>query len=106
MSGTIAPTVDQERLPNVQPCEILREDFMIGSAIAVADVAEGSGIPSARLQALLAGQISIDAEIDLRLARYFGMSDGFFLGLQHDFELDEARDTHRDALAQIVRRGS
>lgn len=97
---------DDDRLPNVHPGEILREDFLIGSDIAIAEVAVGSGVAATTLDALIREEASIDAEIDLRLARYFGMSEGFFLGLQHDYELEEARDALRDTLPQIVRRAA
>jgi addiction module HigA family antidote len=107
MSGSRTIIADDgDRLPNVHPGEILREDFLIGSEIPIGEVAEGSGVAIAQLQALLDERAAIDAEIDLRLAHYFGMSEGFFLGLQHDYELEEARDAHRDALAKIVRRAA
>lgn len=97
---------DDDRLPNVHPGEILREDFLIGSEVSFDEVVTSSGVSAAHLRALLNERDKIDAETDLRLARYFGMSEGFFLGLQHDYELEEARDAHRDALAKIVRRAA
>jgi antitoxin HigA-1 len=107
MSGSRTIIADgDDRLPNVHPGDILRDDFLIGSAIPVEEVAGGSGLEIARLLALLDGRAAVDAETDLRLARYFGMSEGFFLGLQHDFDLEDARDRHRDALARIVRRAA
>lgn len=107
MSGSRITTADRDpRLDNVHPGDILREDFLIGSDIPTAEVAAGSGVPQASFEQLLRGETPIDAEIDLRLARYFGMSEGFFLGLQHDYDLEEARDAHRDALTKIVRRAA
>ena len=97
---------NSDRLPNVHPGEILREDFLIGSEISVDEVIAGSGIDASVLDRLLRENASIDAETDLRLARYFGMSEGFFLGLQHDYDLEEARDAHHDALEKIVRRAA
>lgn len=107
MSGSRTIIADDEtRLPNVHPGEILREDFLIGGEVPLAEVSSGSGLSEEHLKALLDERGQIDAETDLRLARYFGMSEGFFLGLQHDYELEEARDAHRDALARIVRRAA
>lgn len=107
MSGSRTTIADEDdRLPNVHPGEILREDFLIGSEIAVAEVAAGSGVAACTLGALLREETAIDAETDLRLARYFGMSEGFFLGLQHDYELAEAREALRTTLPQIVRRAA
>lgn len=98
--------IDDDRLPNPHPGEFLREDFLIGSMIDPAEVAEGAGIASDRLTDLLAEKISVDADADLRLARYFGMSEGFFLGLQADFDLEEARRANGSELDKIVRRAA
>ena len=97
---------DDDRLPNPHPGEFLREDFLIGRELQVADVATGSGIARDVLDRLLRDEIPVNAEIDLRLARYFGMSEGFFLGLQADYDLEEARDTLADALSRIVPRAA
>lgn len=107
MSVSRTITADgHDRLPNVHPGEILREDFLIGSKVSVDEVVAGSGVDARVLELLLAEQSPIDAEMDLRLSRYFGMSEGFFLGLQLDHDLEQARDAHRDALAKIVRRAA
>lgn len=106
MSGSRTITADHDRLPDIHPGEILREDFLIGSEIGIEEVAQGSGVDARALRAILDEKAAIDAEVDLRLARWFGMSEGFFLGLQHDYELRLARNAHRDALARIVRRAA
>ena len=105
MSGSRTIIAD-DRLPNVHPGEILREDFLIGSDIAVEEVAAKSGVLTDTLKLLLEERLAIDAEVDLRLARYFGMSEGFFLGLQHDYDLEAARDLHRTSLDRIERRAA
>ena len=48
----------------------------------------------------------VDADIDLRLARYFGVSEGFFLGLQNDFDLEEVRREKAKDLDRIVPRAA
>jgi addiction module HigA family antidote len=105
MSGS-KTIIDDERLPNPHPGEFLREDFLIGSQIDLIEVAEGAGIPADRLTDLLSEKIAVDADTDLRLARYFGMSEGFFLGLQADFDLEEARRANGAELDKIVRRAA
>lgn len=106
MSGSRTITRDDNLLDNVHPGSILREDFLVGSEIPVEEVANGAGIARDRLTAILAEQAPIDANVDLRLARYFGMSEGFFLGLQIDYDLEEERRAHGDELARIARRAA
>jgi antitoxin HigA-1 len=106
MSGSRTITEDEDRLDNVHPGDILRHDFLIGSEIPLEEVAEGSGVDLARLARILDRDLSVDANTDLRLARYFGMSEGFFLGLQIDFDLEEERRTHGPELDRITRRAA
>jgi len=106
MSGSRIITKDEDRLDNVHPGAILRDDFLIGREIPIAEVAAGAGLAPDRLEALLSESASIDANTDLRLARYFGISEGFFLGLQIDFDLEEERRTHGDELDRIVQRAA
>ncbi len=88
MSGLRTITDDDDLLDNVHPGSIPREDFLIGSKISLDE------------------KEPVDANIDLRLARYFGMSEGFFLGLQIDFDLEQERRAHGDELAKITRRAA
>ena len=97
---------DEDRLDNVHPGDILRDDFLIGSEIPTAEVAEGTGIDPERLGALLRSELDVDADVDLRLARYFGISEGFFLGLQNDYDLEEARRSSGAELDRIVPRAA
>ena len=106
MSGSRIITEESDLLDNVHPGDILREDFLIGSDIPLVEVAVGAGIDQTRLTQILANKSPVDANIDLRLARYFGMSEGFFLGLQVDYDLEEERRAHSDELAQINRRAA
>jgi addiction module HigA family antidote len=106
MSGSRTITSEDDRLPNVHPGDILRHDFLIGSEIAVAEVAAATGVDESRLAAVLGGRRAVDADIDLRLTRYFGMSEGFFLGLQNDYDLEEAKRAMNDALDRIVPRAA
>jgi addiction module HigA family antidote len=106
MSGSRTITKDEDRLDNVHPGEILRDDFLIGSEITIAEVSEAAGIPLATLEALLDGRVPVDAFTDLRLGRYFGMSEGFFLRLQNDFDLEEVRRSRGGDIDRIVPRAA
>lgn len=106
MSGSRTTIADEDRLDNVHPGDILREDFLIGSEVPLDEVAEATGIERDKLVGLVASRGSIDADTDLRLARYFRMSEGFFLGLQIDFDLEEAKRALNGELDRITPRAA
>lgn len=106
MSGSRTTIADEDRLDNIHPGEVLREDFLIGSNIPMDELAAGTGIDPAKLARLIAGEGPVDADADLRLTRYLRMSEGFFLRLQMDFDLEEAKRTMNGALDRIVPRAA
>jgi len=99
-------TKDEDRLNNVHPGDVLREDFLIGSEIPLVEVATGTGIDPQQLELVVASKLDVDADTDIRLARYFGMSEGFFLRLQIDYDLEEAHRAHGDELSRITKRAA
>jgi len=88
-------------LPNPHPGEILREEFLVPMALTQNALARAVHVPPRRINEIVLGKRSITADTDLRLARYFGMSEGFFLGLQTDYELMERRRVIADDLKSI-----
>lgn len=82
-------TTDQIRNPH--PGEILAEEFLKPMALSHSAVARAIGVPPRRINEIVLGRRGITADIDLRLARYFDLSEGFFMGLQTDFDLLECR---------------
>jgi addiction module HigA family antidote len=106
MSGSRITIADEDRLDNVHPGIILREDFRIGSDIPVGEVAIGTGIDIQTLGEVIAGQRHINAAVDARLTRYFGVSEGFFLRLQNDYDLEEVERSEGEALDQIIPRAA
>jgi addiction module HigA family antidote len=100
MSGSKTTTRDDALLDNVHPGDILREDFLIGSEIPLEEVAHGAGIDMELLRTIVASKHDIDAAVDARLTRYFGMSEGYFLRLQNCFDIEEV---HRKDGAQLDR---
>ncbi|MFZ5791474.1 MAG: HigA family addiction module antitoxin [Pseudomonadota bacterium] len=84
-------TAKRDRLPNPHPGEILLEEFLKPMGLSQNRLARAIHVPPRRINELVLGKRSVTADTDLRLARYFGLSDGFFLGLQADYDLMERR---------------
>jgi len=82
--------------------DILREEFLEPLEMSQNALAKALGVPANRINAIVKGQRGITADTDLRLAKYFGMSKGFFIGLQEDFELMRAEREIKEELAKIV----
>ncbi len=93
-------------LPNPHPGEILREEFLLPMDLTQNGLARAIHVPPRRINEIVLGKRSITADTDLRLARYFGMSEGFFLGLQADYELMERRRAIADEVATITPRAA
>jgi antitoxin HigA-1 len=90
-----------ELLPNPHPGEILMEEFLRPMTLSQTALANAIGVPPRRINEIVLGKRAITADTDLRLARYFGMSEGFFLGLQTDYELTQRRRQIGDKLKAI-----
>ena len=93
-------------LPNPHPGEILLEEFLKPLALSQNALARAVHVPPRRINEIVLGKRSITADTDLRLARYFGMSEGFFLGLQVDYDLMERRRELGDDLQSIEPRAA
>ena len=94
-SSTITDGFEMKMLPNIHPGEILLEEFLLPMDISQNALARAAGVPPRRINEIVLGKRAITADTDLRLARYFGMSEGFFLGLQTDYELMQRRRQDR-----------
>ena len=99
-------TTNPEWLHNSHAGELLVSEFMEPLDLKVEALADSLGVASVRLIEVISGHKPIDADLDLRLARYFGMSEGFFLGLQIDFELLEAKRALNGELDRILPRAA
>ena len=78
-------------LANPHPGEILLDEFLRPMALSQSALARAIGVPPRRINEIVLGKRAMTADTDLRLARYFGVSDGLFLGMQADFELMDQR---------------
>src|SRR5258708_4517696 len=88
-------------LPNPHPGEILMEEFLRPMALSQIALANAIRVPPGRINEIGLRKRAITADTDLRLARYFGMSEGFFLQLEADYELMAHRREIGDQLKAI-----
>lgn len=91
MSGLSITMTSDDWLPNPHPGEILLEEFLKPMGLSQNALARAVHVPPRRINELVLGKRSVTADTDLRLARYLGISEGVFLGLQNDFDLMERR---------------
>jgi antitoxin HigA-1 len=97
---------DPNLLPNPTPGEVLLEDFLKPMGLSQNELARALRVPPRRINEIVLGKRSISADTDLRLARYFSVSEGLFLGLQADFDLMRKRRQIQAALDAIEPRAA
>ena len=90
------------RLPNIHPGEVLLEDFLKPLGLSQNQVARDISVPPRRINEIVLGKRGITADTAMRLARYFGTSERFWLGLQTDYDLEEAQLALGDRLESEV----
>ena len=91
MSKSPTTTRKGDLLPNPHPGEILLEEFLKPMGLSQNALARAIHVPPRRINEIVLGKRTVTADTDLRLARYFGLSEGVFLGLQADYDLMERR---------------
>ena len=90
-------------LPNVHPGEVLLEEFLIPMGISQNALARAADVPPRRINEIVLGKRSITADTAIRLAAALGTSERFWLGLQADYDLEEAHRALGKAVARIER---
>jgi addiction module HigA family antidote len=99
-------TITKNLIPNPHPGEILLEEFLKPMGLSQNALARAVYVPPRRINELVLGKRAVTADTDLRLARYFKISEGFFLGLQSDYDLMERRRKIEDELKAIKPRAA
>ncbi|MCU0811524.1 MAG: HigA family addiction module antitoxin [Thiobacillaceae bacterium] len=89
------------RPKNIHPGEILLEAFLIRMGISQHALARAISVPPRRIDEIVLGKRGITADTALRLSRAFGTSAGFWMGLQADYDLEEARKLIDVALRKV-----
>lgn len=89
------------RLKPVSPGELLKKEFLEPMGISQYRLAKEIDIPAQRISAIVAGNRAITADTDLRLARFFGLSDGYWLRAQAAYDTEIAARKLRPVLRRI-----
>jgi addiction module HigA family antidote len=79
-------------MPPVHPGEILLEEFLMPLSVSQYQLAKDLSVPARRINEIVHGQRRISADTALRLARYFGTSERFWMNLQARYDLEIAKD--------------
>jgi len=90
-----------EKLKNIHPGEILKEEFLIPLEISAYRLSKDLGIPQTRVSEIIKGNRRITADTALRLSKYFGNNAKFWLGLQDDFDIEEENNQKKAELDAI-----
>ena len=85
----------------VSPGEMLLEEFLQPLGLSQYALAKAIGVPPRRINEIVHGTRAVTADTDLRLCRYFGMTDGWWLRLQAKYDTERTRETMTDILAGI-----
>ncbi|SRR6056297_1709015 len=89
------------KLKNIHPGEVLLEEFLLPLEISQNALARDLQVPPRRINEIVHGKRSITADTDLRLSRALGTSEGFWLGLQNDYDLEERKAVIKKQLGGI-----
>ncbi|MDN5917495.1 MAG: HigA family addiction module antitoxin [Pseudonocardia sp.] len=93
---------ENDLLEPIHPGEILMEDFIEGFGITQNKLAVSIGVPPRRINEIVHGKRGITADTAIRLARYFGTSEEFWMNLQSHYELRSERRALGDKVAAII----
>lgn len=95
-------TTETDLIEPIHPGEILMEDFIEGFGVTQNKLAVSIGVPPRRINEIVHGKRGITADTAIRLARYFGTSEEFWMNLQSNYELRRQRRALRDQVEAIA----
>ena len=98
--------ITEAAMDPVTPGEILMEEFIVPAGLSQTALANAIGVPPRRINEIVLGKRAVTADTDLRLARYWGLSEGFFLRLQTSYDLRIQRAKMGAALDMITPRAA
>ncbi len=91
----------KRELDSVTPGELLQQEFLVPMGISQYRLAKEIGVPPQRISEIVAGHRAVTADTDLRLCRFFGLSNGYWLRAQAAYDTEVAEEKIADVLAKI-----
>ena len=91
----------ENRIPTSKMSEVLLEDFMKPLGLSAYKLAKGIGVPVSRIQDILHDRRKITIDTSIRLGIYFGVSETFFLNIQNNIDLREAKEKSQNDFCKI-----
>ena len=91
-----------KKIPTPTIGEILREEFMEPLDITAYKLAKDIGVPTSRVLEILHGKRKVTADTSLRLAKYFGLTDKYFLDIQNDIDIRHLKEEQKAELDKII----
>lgn len=92
-----------KRLPNIHPGEVLREEFLKPMGLSQNRLAREIGVSPRRINEIVLEKRAITADTAIRLASYFSTSEGFWMGLQVDYDLEKTHRLYGDGIENEIR---
>ena len=92
-----------DKLPPIHPGEILLEEFLEPMGISQYRLAKDISVPARRINEIVHGRRAITADTALRLSRYFGLSERFWLNLQTRYDIELEKDKLKGRLSKEVK---
>jgi addiction module HigA family antidote len=92
----------RKTIPPIHPGEILLEEFLRPLGVSQYRLAKDTGVPPRRINEIVHGKRAVSADTALRLSRYFGMSDRFWINLQARYDIEKEKDLLADRLDREV----
>lgn len=94
-------TITNDKLDNIHPGEVLKEEFLEPMAISAYRLAKEINVPETRISEIIHGKRSITADTAIRFSRFFGTTPEFWLNLQNLYDLEEEEKNHSPEFAGI-----
>ena len=93
--------ITNEKLPNIHPGEVLKEEFLVPMNISAYRLAKEINVPETRISEIVHGKRAITADTAIRFAKFFGTTAEFWLNLQNLYDLEEEETNHAPEFEMI-----